>query len=92
MGAVVERTVRGPQARRLDRVLKPFASATDYVAAHYDELLAQHAERWIAVAGGGLVAASKTRAGLRRQLRQTGQDPAKLHVTFLTRERRTLIL
>jgi hypothetical protein len=62
------------------------------VSKNYDALLDRYAERWVAVAPDGVVAASKSRAALLRRLRQKGLDVARLYIAYLTRERQTLIL
>lgn len=92
MGAIVEGTVTRARAKQLDRVLKPFAEAAEFVAAHYDDLLTQYPEQWVAVSGQRIVAASQSRVGLKRRLRGMRQDPAKLYIGFLTGQRHTLIL
>lgn len=92
MPATVERTIANGAARKYGRLLAEFDASAEYVSSHYDELLATYEGRWIAASRDGVVAASTSRAGLRRLLSRRPQKGNTLYVTFLTRERQTLIL
>ena len=90
--AALERTIVNGAAKKLDRVLRPFDEAAEYVSAHHGELLDQFEDRWVAVGPKGVVASSPTRLGLRRALATRAVRGNTLYVTFLTRKRQTLIL
>ncbi len=90
--AVLERTISNGAAKKLDRILQPFDAAAEYVSAHHGELLERFEGQWVAADGKGIVASSRTLAGLRRALQRRGVRANMLYVTFLTRKRQTLIL
>ncbi len=92
MPAVLDRRVSGVEAKRLDRVLRPFEKGGRHVAKNFDDILDKYGEGWIAVHGKDIIAHSKTRLGLKNQLTRRGFKPNQVYTTYLTRERRTLIL
>ena len=91
MPAVLER-VSKTRARKLDRILRPFEQGGRYVTHNSDKLLDQYGEGWIALKGTKVVAHSPTRRGLRLRLARQHLAPNHVYSTYLTRERRTLIL
>ncbi len=91
MAAVLEKIGNG-EARRLDRIFEPFNEAASFVAKHKERLVAEYPEQWIAVYGTQVVASARSLRSLRKLLAATKLDPAKIHVEFLTRKKRALIL
>ncbi len=79
------------ESKSLDRILKPFEQAVDYLAEHYCELVSEYDGEWVAVYGDRVVAHIPTRLGLRRKLTRLGL-PTQPYVAFLTSKKRTLIL
>ncbi len=91
--AAIERTIEPGGAKKLDGILRRFDAAADYVSRHHDALLREYADRWIGVDGvDGVVASSASRAGLIRAIQKKAGRSNTLYVTFLTRQRQTLIL
>jgi hypothetical protein len=84
--------VPASESRNLDRALRRYERAARYVAEHFDQLVSKYPERWVAVQDGKVVASSKTRADLRKQIADAGPDIARPYVTYLTKKTKTLIL
>lgn len=92
MVAVLDRRVSSTEAKRLDRVLKPFEEGGRYVAERFDTLLDRYGEGWVAARGRSVVAHSPSRLGLRRKLSNKGIDSTQVYTAYLTRKKRMLIL
>lgn len=92
MPAVLEKTIENGAARKLNEILRQFDASADYVSVHHDELLDDYEDKWVAVSPQGVIASSVSRAGLRRSLKKRPEPGNTLYVTFLTRQRQTLIL
>ncbi len=92
MPAVLDRRVSGIEAKKLDRVLKPFEEGGRYVVDRFDTLLKKYGEQWVAVRGRKVVAHSPSRIGLRRKLSTKGISPTRVYTTYLTGKKRMLIL
>ena len=89
---VVATRVPASESRNLDRALRRYERAARYVAGHFDQLVRKYPEQWVAVLDSKVIASSKTRADLRRQIACIGPDIARPYVTYLTRKSKTLIL
>jgi hypothetical protein len=89
--AIATRVPAG-ESRKLNLVLQRYERAARYVAEHFDQLVRKYPERWVAVQGGRVVASSKTRAGLKKQIADFSPDNARPYVTYLTKKSKTLIL
>lgn len=90
--AVLERTIRNREAKELDGVFEPFEQAASYVAERYSVLLRRFPERWIAVQGNRVIASDASRDAVVRKVRERKVPSTSVYLTFLTRERQTLIL
>ena len=80
------------RAKRVARILGPFDQGARYVTRNSDKLIDEHGEGWIALKGTKVVAHSPTRRGLRIRLTRQGLAPNHVYSTYLTKEKRTLIL
>jgi len=92
VSAVFVRDVSKTEAKQLNRVLDSYEETSSYVAQHFDELMNRFGDEWVALHKDKVVAHSKTRPGLRRQLVRSGYSVSQLYVTFLTRKEGVLIL
>ena len=92
MSAVFEQYVSKTEAKKLDRILDPFEEGSSYLEHHFDQLVSQFEDEWVALHKKKVVAHSKTFTGLKRQLPHTPYPPSQLYVTFLTRKEQVLIL
>ena len=94
MTAAIERTVKDREAASLDKVLEPFEAGVAYVAKHADELTERYPDMWIAVHRDRILGSSRTRLGLKRKLHSGSEIPplSQVHIAFLTKRRRILIL
>lgn len=91
MTQVLERVPHAESAR-LRELMKPFREAGDFVRDNFDSLLNAYADEWIAVSDNQVIAHSPTRSDLKAQIMECGLLGSPLYITFLTRQRRTLIL
>lgn len=81
------------EAKRLRDALRPFQEAKAYLTANLDSLLDDYEDEYVAVDSDGVVAHSRTRAGLSRMLSNVPEERlGSLYTAFLTKKRRTLIL
>lgn len=63
-----------------------------FLREHHDDLLRQYAEEWIAVGPNGVVAHSKSRAGLLRIMRERRLPAAGLKIRHLSAKKQQLVL
>lgn len=92
MGAPAIRRVSKSESKRLDSLLRPFEEGGQYLADHYDEIMEQHEDRWVALYGPEIVSSAIRRSNVYRTLRDKGIPAERAYVKFLTRKRRMLIL
>lgn len=88
--AVLNR-VRSRDSRALDRLLRPYERAARHVSDNFDSLVERYTDEWVAVSGETVLAHSKSRAGLKRDLADR-LITTSAFITFLTRKERVLIL
>ena len=92
MSAVTIKRVSPKEARRVDSILRPFERAGRYLVKHFDELVEEHPDEWVALQDNKVMACSKSRTGLRRKLSARGIPIQTAYVKFLTKKKRVLIL
>jgi hypothetical protein len=65
-----------------------FDADHEWIGQHYEELLREYEDEWVAVEGGRVIAHAPEWSGLKKQL----ADPANTCVEFITREPLDMIL
>lgn len=91
MTPVLQRVPKRESAK-LHEMMKPFREAGDFLRDNFESLLDVYGDEWVAVYDSQVIAHSASRADLKAQLAERGLSWSQVYVTFLTRQRRTLIL
>jgi phosphoserine phosphatase len=72
--------------------LRRFQQDAEYFERHHEELLARHAEEWVAIYGDEVVDTAPELADLLAALRERGVPAGQAFVEFVTSHREPLIL
>lgn len=89
----VAKKVFNARVKQFSELLDRYQAAAAYFDDHYDELLSEYPEEWVAVGADGVVAHSPTRSAFTRKLNRLSPDERSgLYHEFLRKKQRTLIL